>query len=49
LLLQPPDLMADRRLRHVQLRRRPRETHVAGGSLERAQTIQGGEHNRILA
>src|SRR5262249_54803537 len=40
LLLQPPDLMADRGLRHVQLGGRLGEAQMPGGGLERPQTVE---------
>ncbi len=39
-LLQPPDLMADRGLRDVQLGRRTGEAQMPGGGLERPQAVQ---------
>ena len=41
LLLQPSDLMADRRRRHEQFRSRQLEAHVARRSFEGAQLCQG--------
>src|SRR5690349_18727474 len=43
LLFEPPDLMADRRLRDVQLGGSQREAEVSGGGFEGAQAIKGGQ------
>ena len=48
-LLQPPDLMADRGLRDVQLGGRIGEAQVPGGGLERAQSIERGQSGGHLA
>ena len=46
LFLQPPDLMADRGLRDVQLGGRIGEAEVPGGGFERPQAIQRGQPAR---
>ena len=43
LFLEPPDLMADRGLRHVQLGRGQGEAQMPGRGLEGAQSIQRGQ------
>ncbi|MEY9634962.1 hypothetical protein ABIF66_003191 [Bradyrhizobium japonicum] len=48
-LLEPPDLMADRGLGHVQLGRGQREAEMARGGLKGPQSVQGGQSGSHLA